>query len=197
MAEKKRRSQRPAEVASTFKGTGFRGYRNYLEKRLSAEQRRAILDALGPDVRKLLEGDSLLISAMYPIELQHHFLEIFAKHFGRDAESHLRALGQEVAETDLRGIYRVFIWAASVPQTMYVLTRVWNSYFSTGKASWQPLTKHTGCTTIQDAFQHALHLPVVAGYIEVAIRLAGGKNGRVEYGACVDDAVPFNSSWED
>jgi hypothetical protein len=177
------------------KGTAFRGYRRYLEKRLSPDVRAAILADLTPEIVELFSGESLLVNSMYPIELQHRFLESFAKVHGNNAEEHLRKMGAEVAETDLSGVYRVFIWAASVPQTMYVLTKAWNSYFSTGIARWTAEGKHNGVTRITDRHQHPLHHPVVAGYIEVAIRLAGGKNGKVSYGPEVDHTVPFFSVW--
>lgn len=180
---------------SAVKGTAFRGYRRYLEKRLSPDTRNAILSSLEPKVVDLLSGDSLLVSSMYPIELQHRFLEAFGRVMESDAESQLRKLGAEVAETDLSGVYRVFIWAASVPQTLSVLTKVWNSYFSTGTARWHAEGRYKGVTHIRDRHQHPLHYPVVAGYVEVAIRLAGGKNGKVTYGEAVDYTVPFYSSW--
>ena len=180
---------------SSIKGTAFRGYRNYLDRRLDRDVKRAILAGLGPQLVDILAGESLLVSSMYPIELQHRFLESFARVHGSDAESHLRKMGAEVAETDLAGIYRVFIWAASVPQTLSVLTKVWNSYFSSGIAKWQSESKYNGVTHITDRHQHALHHPVVAGYIEVAIRLAGGKNGKVTYGDVTDHTVPFYSAW--
>jgi hypothetical protein len=180
---------------SLIKGTAFRGYRRFLEKRVSPDVRKDILGQLPQKVVELLSGESLLVSSMYPIELQHAFLDAFAKGVGGDAEAHLRQLGAEVAATDLSGVYRVFIWAASVPQTMQVLTKVWNSYFSTGVARWQSDGSCRGVTRIEDRHQHRLHHPVVAGYIEVAIRLAGGKNAAVTYENVNEHTADFTSSW--
>jgi hypothetical protein len=185
----------PPFSRSTVKGTAFRGYRRYLDKRLAQDDREAILAPLPPEIVALFSGNTLLANSMYPIELQHRFLESFAGVFGNDSEGHLRKLGAEVAETDLSGVYRVFIWAASVPQTMSILTKVWNSYFSSGVARWQAEGKHNGVTRITDRHQHPLHYPVVAGYIEVAVRLAGGKNARVTYGPETDHTVPFYIVW--
>ena len=180
---------------SSIKGTAFRGYRSYLDRRLERGVRESILSGLTPQLVDILSGDSLLVSSMYPVELQHRFLESFARVLGGDSESHLRKMGAEVAETDLSGVYRVFIWAASVPQTLAVLTKAWNSYFSTGIAKWQAEGKFKGVTSITDRHQHRLHHPVVAGYIEVAIRLAGGKNGKVTYGDVTGYTVPFDCTW--
>jgi hypothetical protein len=177
------------------KGTAFRGYRRYLETQVPANVKAAIVAPLPKELIDLLSGKTLLLNSMYPIELQHAFLEAFANAFGADADARLRNLGAEVAATDLAGVYRVFIWAASVPQTLYVLTKVWNSYFSTGVARWQPDGPYRGATRITDRHQHALHCPVVAGYIEVAIRLAGGKNGSVTYENVNEHTVAFVSSW--
>lgn len=192
----KARSSIPIGAAPAFKGTVFRGYRNYLEKRLDPSVRAAILEALRPEVRALLTGDTLLISSMYPIELQHEFVEVFVQNSGAQSEARLRAMGNEVAETDLTTIYRLFIWAASVPQTLSVLTKVWNSYFATGVARWKQENKSRGVIEITDRHHHPLHLPVVAGYIEVAIRLAGGKSGRVDVGPANGHSVPFICTWK-
>jgi hypothetical protein len=148
-------------------------------------------------VRDLFVGNSLLVSAHYPIELQHHFLEVFASVMKGETEAQLRVMGAEVAETDLRGIYRVFIWVASVQQTLTVLTKVWNSYFSTGNASWISESSHSGVVRITDRYQHPLHYPIVAAYIEVAIGLAGGREASVKVDQARDDAVSFRCTWRD
>jgi hypothetical protein len=164
---------------------------------LSAEQREAILREVRSDVRDLLTGDDLLVSSMYPVEMEHHFLEVFARVSGDLAMARIRAMGAEVAETDLRGVYRIFIWAASVPQTLAVLTKVWNSYFSTGVARWSAEGRGRGVIRITDRHQHPLNYGIVAGYLEVAIRLAGGTSPHAEIGALVGHTVPFLCTWRD
>ncbi|MBC7172287.1 MAG: hypothetical protein H5U40_07680, partial [Polyangiaceae bacterium] len=152
--------------ASTFKGTGFRGYRKYLETVLANEERESILRDLRPDVRELFIDDVLLVSTMYPIELQHHFLETFGRHMGKAADESLRAMGAKVAETDLVGVYRMFLRGASVPLTLQILGKVWNNYFSTGHAVWKAGKGNEGVMQITDPAHHRLHYPVAAGYIE-------------------------------
>jgi uncharacterized protein (TIGR02265 family) len=181
--------------APTVKGTALRGYKNYLEKRLEPEVQARLLAALRPDVRALFAKDGLLVSSMYPIEQQHHFVEVFNRVMSPDAEKHFHEMGREVASTDLTGIYRAFVWAASVPQTLAILTKVWPSYFSTGEARWKAEGRHRGTIVITDRHHHPFHYPVVAGYIEIAIELAGGKGARVVHGPVTEYAVPYICTW--
>jgi uncharacterized protein (TIGR02265 family) len=183
------------ETRPTVKGTAFRGYRKYLDTKLDDASRAELLASLEPRVRTLVEGDGLLVSSMYPIEYQHRFLEAFAALVGDEAPARLHAMGVVVAETDLGGVYRMFIWAASVPRTLQVLSKVWNNYFSTGHATWHPEGPGDGTMLIKDRHQHPLHHPIVSGYIETAMRLAGGKKGLVDRVEAKGDTVSFHCTW--
>ncbi len=169
------------DITPEFKGTGFRGYRAWLAETLGEEGLREFAEKnLAADLQQLFLVGPILPTNRYPIEMQHRFLEAFARARPSTYNRDLQAMGRTTARLDLSGAYKILLIFASVETTLGKLARVWNNYFNTGHARVLKSSPGLYIGEVTDPYQHALHRLIVSGYIEQTITMAGGKNAWVE-----------------
>ena len=105
-------------------------------------------------------------------------------------------LGRRMALTSYRGVYRVFL---AIPSTSFVIGKaasVWASYHSTGKASMEEVTPHSGVLVVRGADPICKEMiDIISGHILALAELTGAKEPRVAPNTDDPSALRWTIRW--
>jgi hypothetical protein len=172
-------SQVSVPTVPRAKGLAFRTFLNTLEAIRGKETYNAALTAMPREMVEALRYGKLIASGWYPLDWYNAMLKAIVS-TSNEGDRVIREIGREAIRADLKGIYKLVFKVLS-PETLYsVSSRIFSSYFDTGKAEPLEIRKGyvrirwTGCT----GFDRQTWI-VVFSAGEMLLEFAGASNVRL------------------
>ncbi len=157
-------------------------------------------EKLGDRWREIFLKSGLPISPQsngwYPITLFCNVIEGIGEALGVDPSNIAKESGRYSADKAARGPHRLLFFFASPIFIVKRTNALWGFYHDFGKIVVAPDGASavrfclTGCPELPELYRHN-----IAGWVERAIELAGGKEVRVRVLPREGDLLPFHASW--
>ncbi|HEV8320966.1 MAG TPA: hypothetical protein VG389_05085 [Myxococcota bacterium] len=152
----------------------------------------ALLASLEDPADRTFLSEIFLAGSMYDIAPLVRLTLAAARLEGTPAERFVKARGTESADTDIRGIYRVLIWASSPEGVAVRLPRAFNRYFEPARS--EPAVVRAGhLDSALAGLPEALagwYVAATEGFVQRALEMAGARDVRFNW----DRALPHGAT---
>lgn len=143
-----------------------------------------VIGLLPEETRKYMD-EHIMLTAWYPYKLYTDLLRTLDKVAGKGDLSFCREQGRLAAQHDLSTIYKTFL---NFVEPKLLVTRamsVWNSYFDSGQAEVNIISKTEARVKIQDFPEIDIaHVKNVQGWLEQFMTMCNFKNIQSEIVQC-------------
>jgi len=118
----------------------------------------------------------LLVSGWYPYERFQWLIELVHAHLAGRTDGAAVWMGASAARELLTGVHASFLYEGDVPRTLRSLPNSWSRYFDFGTVEVEVEVDGLARARIEDyTFISPVHERMLIGWVEEAIRLAGGE----------------------
>jgi hypothetical protein len=163
-----------------------------------ARKERAVFQGALPSLTRDFMETHVLTGSWYPEAHLENLLLAADKVHGRGDLAVCRKLGGLAAESHLRTIYKRLVVHGDPLSTLLLFPAVWNLYHNTGNVTVEnPAPGYTRFLLTGFAAPSAAQCASVAGWVEAAVRVAGGE-GRVDDEKCrlrKDELCVYGIHW--
>jgi eukaryotic-like serine/threonine-protein kinase len=148
--------------------------------------------------RQIVSGFSK--AAWYPLEQFVELNEMIDATFGKGDLGLVKPLGRYAADANLTTIYRLFFKVGSVQWILGRAVRLWGAHYDAGYFEVSTRGPRGAVLRLRSFPEpHRVHCLAVAGFIERALELSGGKRPILEESRCCtrgDDYCQFDVTWD-
>jgi len=175
------------------KGIAILGLVKYIKK-YSKERGKGIEEIIQMMSKEDQEifSRKILASEWYPYSTYINFGNIIDRVFGKGDFSLAREIGKISAQTDLKGIYRVFLTFFNPQMIVKKISNIWGSYYDTGKID---IVEFTPGKLIWHLSEFPgigkFHCKNIEGWNEAFLELAGYKDAHVVETRCQTEGSSF------
>ncbi len=179
------------------KGTTVKALKDYITETHGSEGCRRWLESL-PPASQAVFAQGLLPSRWYPFEdaMQQPLVAMGRMFYGGNSDGAWQE-GRYTAETNLRGVYRVFIKVASPQSLVKNTASLWRSYYDGSTARVLESNGNGAVLLLQDIepacaeFDHH-----VAGWIERALEICGSSRTGFTITNPAKRATRYDITWQ-
>ncbi len=140
-----------------------------------------------------------LRSSWYDFRTYVEISEELDRRFGRGDGSLLPQMAGDVAQADLRTVYKVFFRIASPHYIIGKCTTVWRQYYDSGEMLLTETADNFARFEVRDfELPHRTHCLCVLGWMQRTLELTGVKNAKVVHERCRVTGAPscvFAATW--
>ncbi len=181
------------------KGTTIYGRLRWVNTYHSADAVTQVLDQLADREAAALLKRGPMRSSWYPFELFVDLIACIDRVCGKGDGGLYRQLAGQVAEDDLKSIYKAFFRVASTGFIIGKAAQVWSQYYDSGKLNVLVREKNNVKLEISNfETPHQIHCESVAGWIHRTVELTGMEAVSVIHSECRaggDDRCLFDATW--
>lgn len=165
----------------------------------SGEQELAkIIKSLSNESRKVFES-SILFSEWYPLDAFTEFLEVNIRETANGDREVLAKRSEKVVESQLRGVYKIFVRLGSPKFVISRISAVHETYFRGVKIIME-FERHSA-TVRYVGFQkeHNIMEQVVIGFFRKALAMSGANRVELKFTVPIAQAGPYSElaiSWQ-
>lgn len=175
------------------KGIAILGLVKYIKK-YSKEKGKSldeIIKLMTPEDRQIF-SEKILSSKWYPYSIYINLGNIVDRVFGKGDHSLSREIGRLSAQTDLKGIYRVFLTFFNPQQIVKKIANIWGSYYDKGRVEIVEFSPGRLIWHLNDFPEIGkFHCKNIEGWNEAFLELTGYKEARVKETKCQTEGSPF------
>lgn len=186
---------------ANIKGTGFLGFQSLLLKKFGAAAEEKVKAQLSEEDRTLLFGKKILPIGWVDYGAYTRYMIAADRLFGKGDKELIVTMNREIANTDTRGLYRIFFMVLTTKAIFTKAGQLWRLYYDKGSLTVTS-EKSNQCefniVGIPDIPHH--HEYANYGYFGELGRLTGAKNIKIMHPKCQargDEVCRFNFYWDD
>ena len=181
------------------KGSALKTSVAFISAKFGESGWKKVLSSL-PDKDREILSKRVLVSSWYPFSSYLSLLTTADKMFGKGDFALCADMGRYSAESDLGSVYMVFNKEANPHFIISRAAAIWKTYYDSGRM--EIAEKGDKSVTLRilgfssPARQHCLR---VQGWMEMALRLSGGRNVRVFESKCRcagGDCCEYKCGWD-
>jgi hypothetical protein len=177
------------------KGTLLKNLGEFVVERHSPAAWRAVVDALSPDDRAIIDG-LLLVGGWYPVGVWNRCVAGYITRYATDADAEMTAVARHIADRDLNTLFKVMLKMGSPEFVLGRTDSLWSRYFDVGEFANEEIDKRRWALKLNapvgedDAPGELTCGPGVCGWLTQALELTGVKAPRVVHTRCRFRAAP-------
>ncbi len=157
-----------------------------------------IIKSLSNESRKVFESP-ILFSEWYPLDAFAEFLEVNVRETANGDREVLAKRSEKVVESQLRGVYKIFVRLGSPKFVISRISAVHETYFRGVKIIME-FERHSA-TVRYVGFQkeHNIMEQVVIGFFRKALAMSGAKRVELKFTVPIAQAGPYSElaiSWQ-
>ncbi len=179
----------PRDESVTVKGSPVRSLQHFLEKELTAEQRKAALSVLPPPFASRL-ASPVLATETIPVFILNQLTEEAARVKGETADAFARRAGREAAGEAIKGIYRFFALVLTPAALLSKASPMWTSLYNRGDMRVENQTDRGATLKILNFPSEAVGCARITGWIERMGEMTGARNLHAVQTQCYAKGAP-------
>jgi len=162
-----------------------------VKERAGEQELSKIINILSEESRKVFESP-ILFSDWYPLDAFAEFLEVDVRETADGDREVLATRSEKVVESQLRGVYRIFVRLGSPRFVITRIAAVHQTYFKGVKIV--PEVEGHAATIKYFGFQrqHNIIEDVIIGFFRKALEMSGAKRVDLKFTVPVAQAGPYS-----
>jgi hypothetical protein len=183
---------------ATAKGSILTATLEFIERDLTAAQRDQVLGAVDPD-RALTARGKILPTSRVPIDFLNRLIVAAAKAKGEPVETFARRAGHYAADSNLKGIYRMFARLISPDTSVSRIAALWPSIYDRGRMEATRGPGNQSTIKVLDFKLERATCERIQGWLECIAEIGGRPNPRVEQTHCCsrgEDHCEWHMTWQ-
>ncbi len=188
----------PRKFMADIKGRVLLDTLTAVRERSGEQELAKIIKSLSNESRKVFESP-ILFSEWYPLDAFAEFLEINVRETANGDREVLAKRSEKVVESQLRGVYKIFVRLGSPRFVISRISAVHETYFRGVKIIME-FERHSA-TVRYVGFQkeHSIMEQVVIGFFRKALAMSGANRVELKFTVPIAQAGPYSElaiSWQ-